>query len=84
MRIKNYSELRNNLAKTMDEVVNDHNPIVITRGSKTPVIMMSLENYNSFEETIYLLKSPKNRKRLLSSLENIKKGHIKKRKLISE
>lgn len=83
MRIKNYSELRKNLTKTMEEVVQDHDPIIITRGSKAPVIMMSLEDYNSFEETIYLLKNPKNRKRLLSSLENIKKGKTKKRQLIS-
>jgi antitoxin YefM len=84
MKVRNYTELRSELTKTMDEVINDHSPIIITRGSKQPVVMMSLEDFNSYEETFYLSRSPANYKRLMKSIDNIKKGNYKKYNLIEE
>lgn len=84
MKVRNYTELRSELTKTMDEVINDHSPVIITRGSKPPVVMMSLEDFNSYEETFYLTKSPANYKRLMQSIEDVKKGNYKKYDLIEE
>jgi antitoxin YefM len=64
-----YTNARQHLATTMDHVCNDHQPIIITRNKDQAVVMMSLEDYEALEETSYLLKSPKNTKRLLESIE---------------
>ncbi len=46
-----YTIARENLASTMDKVCQDHNPVIITRGRKEAVVLMSLEDYSSWEET---------------------------------
>jgi antitoxin YefM len=74
MKALSYTALRSNLAKTMEKVCDDHEPIVITRKSEGAVVMLSLEDYESLEETTYLLRSPKNVKRLLESLSQLEEG----------
>ncbi|WP_293690040.1 type II toxin-antitoxin system Phd/YefM family antitoxin, partial [Thiolapillus sp.] len=56
MKALSYTALRNTLAKTMEKVCDDHEPIVITRKSEGAVVMLSLEDYESLEETTYLLR----------------------------
>ena len=74
MKALSYTALRSNLAKTMEKVCDDHEPIVITRKSEGAVVMLSLADYESLEETTYLLRSPKNVKRLLESLSQLEEG----------
>jgi antitoxin YefM len=52
--------VRSNLAQTMAKVCNDHTPVIITREAAKPVLIMSLEDYEALEETVYLLRSPEN------------------------
>lgn len=52
----------------MDKVCDDHAPVIITRKAAKPVVMMSLDDYEALEETAYLLRSPKNARRLLESI----------------
>jgi antitoxin YefM len=82
MNILTFSEARAGLKAVMDDVCTDHNPTVITRQSGEPVVMLSLADFNSIEETLYLLGSPKNAKRLMESFEQFKAGKSKKRELI--
>ena len=70
-----YTKARANLAKTMDFVCENHDPIIITRNSDQAVVLMSLEDYQSLEETSYLLKSPANARRLLESIQQLESGH---------
>ena len=63
-----YTSARRNLAQTMDKVCDDHAPVIITRKAAKPVVMMSLDDYEALEETAYLLRSPKNARRLLESI----------------
>jgi antitoxin YefM len=58
----------------MERVCDDHNPLIITRKSNRPVIMLSLEDYQAMEETAYLMRSPKNAKRLLESIIELENG----------
>lgn len=59
MRSISYSDLRKNLASALDAVTADHEPIVITRERGKPAaVLMSLEDFASYEETRYLLRSP--------------------------
>jgi antitoxin YefM len=58
----------------MDKVCDDHAPIVITRNREQAVVMMSLADYEALEETAYLLKSPKNAKRIMSAIAQLDAG----------
>jgi antitoxin YefM len=77
-----YSQARSNLAKTMDTVCDDHTPIIITRKNQRSVVMISLEDYESLEETAYLLRSPRNARRLLESITELESGGGTERELI--
>ncbi len=81
MKALTYTAVRGNLAKTMKEVCDDHDPVIITRKQHDTVVMMSLEDYEALNETAYLLHSPKNTRRLLESIEELEKGRGKERKL---
>lgn len=67
-----YSAARANLASTMDRVCNDHESLIITRNGEKSVVMLSLEDFQSLEETAYLLRSPANAKRLLSAVAQLR------------
>ena len=77
-----YTAARQNLAKTMEKVCNDCSPIIVTRKSSNSVVIMSLEDYESLEETAYLLRSPKNAKRLLESIAQLENGKGHEKELI--
>jgi prevent-host-death family protein len=83
MNILSYSEARASFKQTMDAVCRDHDPAVITRQNGGAVVMLSLSDYNSITETLYLLGSEKNAARLRSSIAQIKAGKALKRELIS-
>lgn len=78
----NYSTARQHLAETMDKVNEDCSPLLITRQKGEPVIMMSLAEYNSLEETAYLLRSPANAERLVQSIKNLREGNTTQQELI--
>jgi antitoxin YefM len=74
MKAITYTAARQNLAKTMEEVCKDHAPVIITRKKSDSVVMMSLEDYAALEETAYLLRSPKNTRRLIESIVQLEDG----------
>lgn len=77
-----YSEARQNLSATMLQTVEDRAPVLITRQNGESCVLMSLEEYNSLEETAYLLRSPKNARRLIDSIESLKSGSGVEREII--
>lgn len=82
MKAISYTAVRSSLAKTMENICDDHEPVVITRKNERSVVMLSLEDYEALEETSYLLRSPKNMKRLIESISQLEKGEGSKRELI--
>ncbi len=82
MDVISYTAVRANLSKTMERVCNDHTPIIITRKRESPVVMLSLEDYQAMEETTYLLRSPANARNLLQSIAVLEDGKGIKRELI--
>jgi antitoxin YefM len=76
-----YTAARAKLADTMDRVCEDHEPIIITRNGEQAVVMMSLEDYKALEETAYLLRSPKNARRLLEAIAGLEEGKGQERSL---
>ena len=82
MRSTSYSDLRKNLAATLDSVTADHEPVLITRERGKPAaVLMSLEDFASYEDTAHLLRSPRNARRLLDSVRELDAGKGKPRKL---
>jgi len=77
-----YTNARANLASTMAHVCNDHAPVIITRKSEQPVVMISLEDYNAMQETTYLLRSPANARDLLESIAELEVGKGFEKKLL--
>ncbi len=76
-----YTAARESLAATMDKVCADRAPIIITRNRDQSVVMISLEEYESLEETAHLLRSPANARRLLASIQSLESGKGKARVL---
>jgi antitoxin YefM len=77
-----YSAARANLASTMNRVCDNHETLIITRNGEQSVVMLSLEDYQSLEETAYLLRGPKNASRLLDSINQLNAGKGVERKLV--
>lgn len=82
MNAISYTAARNSLAKTMDKVNADHNPILITRQNGEPAVLMSLDDFHAYEETAYLLGNPNNAERLRRAIRQLEAGKGKARKLI--
>lgn len=66
-----YTEALENLASTMETVCSRHTPIMITRDAADPVVMLSLEDFEDFEEKAFLLRSPAIAEQLLGALRGL-------------
>src|SRR5215471_11298152 len=81
MKSITYTAARENLASTINRVCEDNAAVVITRNRDQAVVMLSLAEYESLEETAHLLRSPENAKRLLRSMEQLERGKGVRKKL---
>lgn len=77
-----YTSARSNLAKTMQRVCDNHAPVAITRKGEGAVVMMSMADYQALEETAYLLRSPKNTRRLVEAVAELEDGKGQEKELI--
>ena len=77
-----YSSARASLASVMDHVCNDHEPVIVTRNGDQSVVMLSLDDFKSLEETAYLLRNPANALRLLNSIDQLNAGNVVTRSLV--
>jgi antitoxin YefM len=84
MEIINYSAFRIQLASTLDKVNDDHKPVLITRTNGKPAVVMSLEDFQAYEETAYLMASPKNAERLNQAIAEVNAGKSIQHGLIDE
>lgn len=84
MKVITYSYLRKNLANVLDGVIDDHSPVLVTRQNKQTAVLISLDDFNAYEETVYLLKSPVNAKRLRDSIAQLEAGKTMSHELFEE
>lgn len=82
MEVLNYTEFRNNLSENLNKVTADSEIIIVSRGKGKNVVVMSLEEYNAFKETIYLTSTKANRQRLDDAIDEMNNGKFKKHKLV--
>ena len=80
MKVANVSDLRKNLKSYIDHVADTHDPLIVNANGTT-VVVISLEEYNSLDETSYLLSSPANAKALKNSIAQLEAGKIVKKKI---
>lgn len=84
MDVSTFTQTRKNFASTMQKVIDNNEPIVITRQNHEAVVMLSLSDFKSYEETAYLMQSMNNATRLNSAIQSLEEGEGKVRELIEE
>jgi antitoxin YefM len=84
MEVLNYTEFRKKMKESLDSVSDDNNIVVVSRSKNKNVVLLSLDEYNSWNETMHLIKSDKNRKRLDEAITEMKKGKSAKKSLIEK
>lgn len=82
MDVISYSETRANLKDVLDRVVNERAPIIVSRKKAEAVVMISLADWNSIEETLHLLSNAVNAARLRASLDELEQGQGQEQALI--
>ena len=81
MNIVSFTEARNSLKSVLDRVVDDSDVTVITRRDSEDAVVMSLDHFNSMQETLHLMSSPKNAERLAESIAQLEAGNTAVREL---
>jgi antitoxin YefM len=84
MQVLNYTEFRQNLAKNLDKVNNDSEIVIVSRSKGKNVVVMNLDEYNAMTETLHIIKSEANRKRLQDSIDEMNSGTYHSHKLIED
>ena len=84
MQTLNFSYTRQNLASTLDDVVDNAMPVIVTRQNKESVVIISMKDYRALEETVYLMQSEANAKRLNRAIRQLEDGLGKTKALIEE
>ncbi|MCB1232713.1 MAG: type II toxin-antitoxin system prevent-host-death family antitoxin [Verrucomicrobiae bacterium] len=81
MKAISYTAARETLAATMQAVCDDREPVIITRKRDQAVVMISLEDFESMQETAYLRRSPANAERLDAAIAQLESGQGQEREL---
>lgn len=76
------NEAKENLEKIINQVVNDSEPAILCTDSGQQVVMLPLDEFNSWKETIYLLSNPVNAAHLSKSIEEARDGKIQQKELV--
>ena len=74
MRQVTYTKARQGLSNILTEVCSDHVPVYITRKNGDRAVIISADEYESMDETAYLLRSEANRKELMESIAQADRG----------
>lgn len=84
MKVVNYSEFRNNLTQNLNAVNEDKEIVIVSRTQGKNVVVMDLDEYNSIRETLHLMSTKANRKRLEEAVTEMNKNKFIKNKLIEK
>ena len=84
MEAVTYTELRKNMKSVMDNIVDNHEPVLIHRQNGSNLILMSSDDYEGIKETLYLLQTPANAGRLYKGLDSFNASNGHEKELIEE
>jgi antitoxin YefM len=82
MEAINYAQFRSHLAKFLDKVNDDHVPVMVTRSNGKTAVVISLDDFRSYEETAYLMARPKNAERLNQAIAEVEAGKTVQHELL--
>jgi antitoxin YefM len=74
MDVLTYTDARKELKGVMDRVIHDAEEIVVTRKNRESMVLVSLDTWNSIQETLHLLSTPNNAARLRASIAQLDDG----------
>ena len=81
MDVLTYSDARAQLKGVMDRAIHDKQEVIVTRKKGEAVVVVSLETWNSVNETLHLLSTPNNAARLRASIAQLDAGAGQERAL---
>src|SRR5438552_15624452 len=84
MQAVTLKDAKRNLPRLVEQVLADAEPRIVVTDKGEQVVLMPLDEFNSWKETLYLLASPANAAHLRRSIGEAKAGHAKKRELVEE
>lgn len=84
MTVISYTEARNNFKSIIDRVVDDADYAIINRRDAEDAVVMSLDYFNSMQETLHLLRSPANVAHLEKSIAQYRAGKTESHELIND
>ncbi len=84
MTVVNYSDFRKNLKLNLDSACDNKETVIVSRSNNKNVAIISLDEYNSWQETRYLLSTANNRKRLEEAVKQVEQGIFERHNLIEE
>jgi antitoxin YefM len=83
MAVVTSTHLRQHLASVLDSVARDRAPVIVTRQNGAPVVLLPLDEYESMEATLHLLRSPANAERLLAAIGDAEAGRLAEREPVA-
>ncbi|NES17391.1 MAG: type II toxin-antitoxin system prevent-host-death family antitoxin [Symploca sp. SIO3E6] len=78
------NQAKQQLDELIDQVILDVEPTIVCNDQGKQAVLMSLDEFNSWQETLYLLSNPTNAEHLLKSIEQAKSGKKSIKELIDE
>lgn len=84
MEVLNYTEFRKNLAQSLDKVNDDAEIVIVSRSKGKNVVVIGLDEYNAMTETLHIVKSEANRKRLQDAIDEMDNGIFHQHKLMED
>jgi antitoxin YefM len=76
------SQAESSLRDVIHQIINDIEPTIITTETGDSIVMLSLEEYNAWQETLYLLSTPANAEQLMQSIAEDKAGYSSEKQLL--
>ena len=78
----NYTNLRDNMKRYMDQVTDDYETMIVTRKNNKNVVILSEETYNNLMENVYVMGNKANYDWLMESKSQLENGHCATHELI--
>jgi len=76
MQSVSYTSLRQNMSSVFDKIEQDCIAVQVTRKNHKNLVILTEEDYNSINETLYLLSNPVNAAKIYESIKQVKRGEF--------
>ena len=77
-------DAKRNLPRLIEQILADAEPRIVVTDKGEQIVMMPLDDFNSWKETLYLLSNPANAAHLRRSIAEAESGQAVKRELAAE